>query len=84
MRPHRGITLIVVGLLGLVVCGVFGPVVWVMARRDLAEMNAGTLDPAGRGLTVAGAVLGVLGTLLFLAELLFVPSLLGWIHLGGA
>ena len=62
MRPHRGVTILVLGLLSLTICGFFGPVAWVMGTRDLEEMQAGSLDPEGRGLTRAGQVLGMVGT----------------------
>jgi len=34
-----------------------------MSRRDLKAMDQGFMDPAGRGLTQAGRVLGIVGTL---------------------
>ena len=59
--PHRGSTILVLGILSLVIgClgWVFGVVAWTMANSDLRSMDAGRMDAAGRGLTqaqVAGA-----------------------------
>lgn len=71
MQSHRGVLILVFGILGLVLCQVFSIVAWVMGKTDLAEMDAGRMDPEGRGLTKAGQILGIIGTLLFAVGLLF-------------
>jgi hypothetical protein len=35
-----------------------------MGQSDLSEMNAGRMDPSGRGITQAGMILGIIGTIL--------------------
>lgn len=67
LRPHRGTLILVLGILGLVVCGVCGIVAWVMGKADLAEMDAGRMDPAGRDLTNIGRILGIIACCLMLA-----------------
>jgi hypothetical protein len=42
------------------VCPAFGIASWIMAKHDLAEMNAGVMDPSAEGLTKAGYWLGLL------------------------
>jgi hypothetical protein len=79
MQPHRGTMILVFGILGLVVCMPLGIVAWVMGSGDLKAMDAGTMDPEGRGTTQAGMVLGIIATLL--AVLSFV---LGILLLAGA
>ena len=64
MKPHRGTLVLVLGILGLVVCGPLGIVAWVMGANDIKEMNAGTMDPSGRGTTNAGKICGIIGTIL--------------------
>ena len=71
MQPHRGVLILVFGILGLVMCQIFSIVAWVMGKSDLAEMDAGRMDPEGRSLTKAGQILGIIGTLLFALGLLF-------------
>lgn len=64
MKPHRGTLILVLGVLGLVVCGPLAIAAWVMGAGDLKEMDAGTMDPGGRGVTQAGKICGIIGTIL--------------------
>ena len=48
------------GAFGLVALGL-GVAAWVMADRDLAKMDEGLMDPAGRGRTRGGRQCAVLG-----------------------
>ncbi len=66
MRPHRGTLILVLGILGIVLCFICGIVAWVMGNADLREMQAGTMDPSGEGLTKAGKICGMVGTILFI------------------
>ncbi|UCD76530.1 MAG: hypothetical protein JSV91_06315 [Phycisphaerales bacterium] len=66
MRAHRGAMILVFGILGIVLCVIFGIVAWVMGNNDLREMQAGRMDPAGEGLTVAGKVCGIVSVVLAL------------------
>lgn len=70
MRPHRGTMVLVFGILGLVLCIVFGIMAWVMGNGDLRQMDAGQMDPSGRGMTQAGKVLGIVGVCLQLLAVL--------------
>lgn len=69
MRPHRGVMILVFGILGLVVCVIFGIVAWVMGKGDLQEMAAGRMDPSGEGLTKAGKICGMIGVILNLVAI---------------
>lgn len=64
MKPHRGTLVLVLGILGIVSCFPLGIAAWVMGKRDLKEMDAGTMDASGRGNTNAGRICGMIGTLL--------------------
>jgi hypothetical protein len=63
-QPHRGGLILVLGVMGLVCCNLLSIVAWVMGNTDLAQIREGRMDPAGRGLTQAGMVLGIIGTVL--------------------
>ncbi len=66
MKPHRGTLILVLGILGLVMCGIITAIpAWIMGNRDLKEMDGGTMDPSGRGLTNAGRIMGIIGSILF-------------------
>jgi hypothetical protein len=72
VAPHRGGLILTFGILGLVVpCAsvIFGPIAWIMGNTDLGQIRAGTMDPAGEGLTQAGRVLGIVSTVMTLAGL---------------
>jgi hypothetical protein len=66
MKPHRGTVILVLGILGLVICGPLGIIAWVLGSSDLKEMDAGTMDPAGRGATNAGKICGIIATILMI------------------
>lgn len=64
MKPHRGVMVLVLGILGIVVCFICGIIAWVMGKSDLQEMDAGIMDPSGRGLTQAGKICGMISVIL--------------------
>lgn len=64
MEPHRGTTVLVLGILGLVVCQICGIIAWVMANKDIPKMEAGTMDPEGLGQTKAGKICGIISVIL--------------------
>ena len=69
MKPHRGSLILTFGILGLVVCQVFGIAAWVMANNDLREMDQGYMDLTGRDFTRAGRILGMVATASMLISL---------------
>lgn len=64
LRPHRGTLILVLGILGLVCCFVGGIVAWVLGNQDIKDMEAGTMDPSGLGMTKAGKILGIISVAL--------------------
>ncbi len=62
--PHRGVLILVLGILSIVLCGLLGPAAWVMGNKDLAAIDAGRMDQTGRGMTQAGKICGIVGTVL--------------------
>lgn len=64
MKPHRGVMILVFGILGIVCCLIFGIVAWVMGNSDLKMMAAGQMDPSGEQLTKAGKICGIVGVVL--------------------
>ncbi|MEO0414323.1 MAG: DUF4190 domain-containing protein [Verrucomicrobiota bacterium] len=71
MQPHRGTTVLVLGILSLVVCPILGPFAWKMGNTDLAKISAGQMDPAGRDTTNAGKICGLIGTILLILGVIF-------------
>ena len=66
MQPHRGTTVLVLGILGLVVCPICGIIAWIMGNKDLAAMAAGQMDPEGESNTKVGKICGMIGTILWI------------------
>jgi hypothetical protein len=63
-RPHRGGTVLTLGILGIVCCLICAIIAWVMGASDLKEMAAGRMDRSGEGITRAGMVCGIIGVVL--------------------
>jgi hypothetical protein len=77
MKPHRGTLILVLGILSLILCGIFAGIpAWIMGNNDLREMDAGTMDPSGRSLTNAGRVCGMITTILTIIALVIVIVLI--------
>jgi hypothetical protein len=64
LEPHHGAVVLTLGILGLLFCGVLSWVAVILGIIDLQKMAKGTMDPGGRGLTIAGLVLGGLSVAL--------------------
>jgi len=72
LRPHRGSAVLTLGILGLVVCGICGIIAWVMGNTDMVQIRAGRMDRSGEGMTNAGRICGIIGTILFIVQSGFV------------
>ena len=77
MRPHRGVLILVFGILAFVVCPFFGIAAWVMGNTDLQEMNNGWMDPTGRDLTKAGRICGMIATWLLILQVVVMIVVFG-------
>jgi hypothetical protein len=70
MPPHRGSTVLTLGILGLVfslcplVGFIFGLIALIQGNSDLASMDSGRMDPEGRGQTTAGRTCGMIAVIL--------------------
>lgn len=64
---HPKATLVLIlGILGLIVCGVLAPFAWVMGNRAVAEIDANPGVYDGRGEAQAGRILGIIGSVLLI------------------
>jgi hypothetical protein len=79
MKPHRGTLILVLGILGLVICGPLGIAAWIMGNGDLKQIDAGAMDSSGRSLTNAGRICGIIATILLV---LGVVAFIGFFALG--
>jgi hypothetical protein len=78
-REHpQGTTVLVLGILSLVICGLIGPFAWSMGNRVLAEIDAA---PPGyfsnRGQVSAGRICGIVASILLVVAVVFFVLFLG-------
>jgi len=82
--PHRGVLILVFGVLGLVVCQLLSPFAWIMGKADMDAIDQGRMDPEGRGLTQAGMICGIVGTIILILSLVAVAGVLLFAIVGAA
>ncbi len=79
-EPDRGSTVLALGIISLAglmvwcipflgmimvpICASLGLAAWIMGQIDLRKMKRGQMDDNGRGMTQAGWICGILGTVL--------------------
>ena len=66
----KATTSLVLGILGMVVCGLIAPFAWRIGKRTLDEIDGSHGQLGGRGTAQAGYVLGIIGTVVLLLGLL--------------
>jgi hypothetical protein len=75
MKPHRGVIILVFGILGFVICPFFGVAAWVMGDNDLKEMASGRMDSSGKDLTTVGRICGMVATGLLILQVIILAVL---------
>jgi hypothetical protein len=68
----KGITILVLGIAGLVCCQLTAPVAWVLGHGELEAIQRGAAPVANQSVAQIGMVLGILGTVLLAFGLLWV------------
>ncbi len=68
MQPHRGTTILILGIASIIcnICLIPSILSIMWGGQDLQAMNAGTMDPSGRDTTNIGRILGMVGIALWL------------------
>jgi hypothetical protein len=62
-REHpQGTAVLILGVMSLVVCGLIGPVAWVMGHGALQEIDANPSAYSNRGFVLAGYICGIIAT----------------------
>ena len=79
-EASQATTILVLGILGIVVCGPLAIFAWVMGNNELAAIDAGRRPPENRGTANAGRILGIIGTVLLALGILFLIGIFafGW------
>jgi hypothetical protein len=68
----QGTTILVLGILSLVVCGILGPFAWSMGSKALREIDANPSPCTNRGSVVAGKICGMIASILLIVAVAFV------------
>jgi Domain of unknown function (DUF4190) len=68
----QGTIILVLGILSLVICGLLGPVAWIMGNNALAEIDRNPAAYTNRGSVQAGRICGIIATVLLILTVLFV------------
>jgi len=63
-EQSQATTILVLGILSIVICGILAPFAWSMGNKELAAIDAGRRTPENRGTANAGRILGIVGTVL--------------------
>jgi len=63
-EQSQATTILVLGILGIVICGILAPFAWSMGNKELVAIDAGRRPPENRGTANAGKILGIIGTVL--------------------
>ncbi len=67
----RGGLVLTLGILSLVICALLGPFAWMMGKGDLEKMASGRMDDRDQGITKAGMICGIIGTVILCLGILF-------------
>ncbi len=69
----QAITVLILGILGIVLCQICAPFAWVMGRKALREIDNSGGAIGGRTTVQIGYILGIIGTVLIvLAIVIFI------------
>jgi hypothetical protein len=60
----KATTALVLGILGIVICGIIAPFAWRVGKRTVDEIDASNGQLGGRGPAQAGYIMGIIGTIL--------------------
>ncbi len=70
-RHPQATTVLILGILGIVLCGVLAPFAWVMGGNAMKEIRANPGKFSGDGEINAGRILGIIGTVLLVLAVIF-------------
>lgn len=71
-QNSRAVMTVILGVLGIVCCGLLAPVAWYLANEELKAIDAGRLSDTNRGMAQVGKILGIIGTILLGLGLLWI------------
>ncbi|HEX6864988.1 MAG TPA: DUF4190 domain-containing protein, partial [Thermoanaerobaculia bacterium] len=68
----QAVTALVLGILGIVCCGLLAPIAWYLGNQELQAIRQGRAPATGEGLAKAAQILGIIGTILLVLTVLWI------------
>jgi uncharacterized membrane protein YjgN (DUF898 family) len=68
----QAVTALVLGILGVVCCGLLAPIAWYLGTQEQKAIREGRSPAAGEGLAKAAVVLGIIGTILLVLSIIWI------------
>ncbi|HEV8582379.1 MAG TPA: DUF4190 domain-containing protein [Thermoanaerobaculia bacterium] len=68
----QAVTALVLGILGVVCCGLLAPIAWYLGSQEQKAIREGRSPAAGEGLAKAAVILGVIGTVLLVLSVVWI------------
>jgi hypothetical protein len=78
----RATTILVLGILSLVTCGILGIPAWIMGNTALREIDASRGALGGRGSVQAGRVCGIIATVILALTVLLLIAVIALAFVG--
>ncbi len=76
-------TALIVGIVGVVCCGLAAPFAWYLGNKELQQIAAGLAPAAGQGAAQAGKILGMIGSALLILGVIWIVGFGGMAILSG-
>ncbi len=77
----NAIVSLVLGVLGVICCGLLAPIAWYLGNQEIKAIQAGASPAAGEGIARAGMVLGIVGVVVLGMQLIWVFFMGGMVML---
>jgi hypothetical protein len=61
-KHPQATTAMVLGILGIALCGILAPIAWSIGGKAVTEIDANPAAYSGRGEANAGKIMGIVGT----------------------
>lgn len=81
-EQSQATTILILGILSIVCCGLVGIAAWIMGNNELRAIDEGRRPPENRGTANAGRICGIiglvlsaLGLILFFSGIMAIPFL---------
>lgn len=69
-EASQATTALILGIFGILCCGLLGIAAWVMGNNELAAISSGRRDPVNAGTARAARIIGIIGTVLIVLPII--------------